>query len=56
MIGGKRLPLKYSGLPQKSGYNRSFKAKPSGTFGLFQCAVSLFQTLSLQQKAEDTEA
>src|SRR5216683_3195707 len=28
---------------------------PSGTLGLFQCAVSLFQTSSHQQKAEDTE-
>ena len=27
----------------------------AGTFGLFQGAVSLFQTLSLQQKDEDTE-
>src|SRR5216683_6505659 len=28
---------------------------PSGTLGLFQCAVSLFQTSSHLQKAEDTE-
>src|SRR5258707_6473641 len=29
---------------------------PPGTLGLFQGAVSLFQTSSHQQKAEDTEA